>query len=219
MDHATLLSMRVPRLVCAFVLAYVLGTVPSADVVTRVVAGRDIDLRRLGSRNPGGMNVFRVLGPRAGSAVIVADVAKGFAACACGGAIAGDTGAHVGGTAAVLGHCYPAWNGFRGGKGVATSFGQCLYTFPAFAPADLALAIGIARVPGLSRPGVAATFVPSCGWLLASVLWWRQRLPNAWGPTPTAALPMANAATVLVIASRFARAHLLRHPDELETSP
>jgi acyl phosphate:glycerol-3-phosphate acyltransferase len=210
--------MRVPRLVTAFALGYLLGTVPSADAVTRLVAGRRVELREAGSRNPGGLNVFRLLGRTAGRAVIVADVLKGFAACAIGRAVAGDNGAHLAGTAAVVGHCYPVWNGFRGGKGVATSFGQCLYTFPAFAPVDLALGIGVARVPGLPRPGVAAVVVPSAAWLLASVVWWRGRLPNSWGPVPTAALPLANAATVLVIATRFARAHALRHPDELQAT-
>jgi glycerol-3-phosphate acyltransferase PlsY len=208
--------MRSLRLVIAALLGYLLGTVPSADVASRLSSGRD--LRETGSRNPGGMNVFRVVGGRAGRAVIVADVLKGFAACACGRAAAGDAGAHVGGVAAVVGHCYPAWNGFQGGKGVATSFGQCLYTFPAAAPLDLALAIGVARVPGLRRPGLVSTAVASGSWLLASVVWWRKQLPNSWGPPATAALPLANAATVLVIATRFARAHVLDHPDELQAA-
>jgi acyl phosphate:glycerol-3-phosphate acyltransferase len=210
--------MRSLRLVFAALLGYVLGTLPSADVATRLVAGRGHDLRERGSRNPGGVNALRVLGGAAGRSVIVADVAKGFAACACGRAVAGDAGSHVGGVAAVVGHCYPAWNGFRGGKGVATSFGQCLYTFPAAAPLDLAVALGVARVPGLRRPGLVSTAVSSTVWLLASVVWWRRALPNSWGPPPTAALPLANAATVLVIATRFARAHRLEHPDDLAQS-
>lgn len=207
--------MRSLRFLIAAVLGYLLGTVPWADLASRVATGRRVDLRESGSRNPGGMNAFRVLGGRAGRAVIVADVLKGFAACAGGRAVAGDAGAHVGGVAAVVGHCYPVWNGFQGGKGVATSFGQGLYTFPAGAPLDLALAIGVARIPRLRRPGLVSTAVASAGWLLASVLWWRRKLPNSWGPAPTRALPLANAATVLVIATRFARAHRLRHPDEL----
>jgi glycerol-3-phosphate acyltransferase PlsY len=207
--------MRLLRPLTAALLGYLIGTVPSADAAARIIGGRGADLRQHGSRNPGGLNAFRVLGGRAGRAVIVADVLKGFGACACGRAVAGDTGAHVAGVAAVAGHCYPAWNGFRGGKGVATSFGQCLYTFPAAAPLDLALALGVARVPGLRHRGVLTTFVPSAAWILASVVWWRRKLPNSWGPPPTAALPLANTATVLVVASRFARAHALGHPDEL----
>ena len=173
---------------------------------------------RSGSRNPGGVNALRVLGLAPGRAVLVADVAKGYLACACGRAVAGDGGAHVAGVAAVVGHCYPLWSGFRGGKGVATSFGQCLYTFPAHAPLDLALAVGVARVPGLRRPALVSTVVTTSVWLLASVVWWRRRLPNSWGPEPTAALPLANAATAAVIASRFARALRLRHADDLEVS-
>jgi acyl phosphate:glycerol-3-phosphate acyltransferase len=206
------------RLVCAAAAGYLLGTVPSADVAARLAKGGRVDLRESGSRNPGGVNALRMLGGTPGRAVIVADVAKGFAACASGRAAAGDTGAHVAGVAAVVGHCYPVWNGFRGGKGVATSFGQCLYTFPAAAPLDLAVAIGVARIPGLRQPALASTALSSAVWLVASIVWWRRRLPNSWGPTPTAALPLANAATVLVIASRFVRALRLGHPDDLEVA-
>jgi glycerol-3-phosphate acyltransferase PlsY len=204
------------RLVSAAAAGYLLGTLPSADLAARLAAGGSVDLRASGSRNPGGVNAFRLLGGTSGRAVIVADVLKGFAACAGGRAAAGDTGAHVGGVAAVVGHCYPVWNGFRGGKGVATSFGQCLYTFPAAAPLDLALGIGIARIPGLRQPALVSAAVSSSVWLAASVVWWLRRLPNSWGPPPTAALPLANAATVLVIATRFAHALRLGHPDDLE---
>jgi glycerol-3-phosphate acyltransferase PlsY len=210
--------MRFRRLLSAAALGYLVGTVPSADVASRLAARERVDLRRQGSRNPGGVNAFRVLGSTAGRGVIVADVAKGFAACACGRAAAGDVGAHVAGVAAVGGHCYPLWNGFRGGKGVATSFGQGLYTFPAAAPFDLALAVAVARIPGLRRPALVSTMVSSALWLLASVVWWKRRLPNSWGPPPTVALPIANAATALLIASRFARALRHGHPDDLEIS-
>jgi acyl phosphate:glycerol-3-phosphate acyltransferase len=209
--------LRLVRLSLAAALGYVLGTVPSADIAARAASGGRVDVRRSGSRNPGVANVMHVLGPTAGYAVLLADVAKGFAGCACGRAAAGDVGAHVGGVAAVVGHCYPLWRGFRGGgKGVATSYGQCLYTFPAFAPFDLVLALGVARVPRLKRPALVVTSVSSTAWLLASVVWWRRRLDNSWGPPATGALPLANAATVLVIASRFARAAWLDHRDDLE---
>jgi glycerol-3-phosphate acyltransferase PlsY len=160
------------------------------------------------------MNAIRLLGRRPGHAVIVADIGKGFVACVLGRRIAGDAGAHVVGVAAVLGHCYPLWSRFRGGKGVATSFGQCLYTFPAYAPLDVALATAVARTPGLRHPALVSVGVSSTAWLLASVLWWKRGLPNLWGPRPTVALPLANAATVLVIASNFAPALLRREPDE-----
>jgi acyl phosphate:glycerol-3-phosphate acyltransferase len=208
--------MRSLRLVAAAALGYLLGTVPSADVVSRLASGGRVNLREVGSRNPGAVNAGRALGATALRAVVVADVAKAYVGCATGRAVAGDLGAHVAGVAAVTGHCYPAWNGFDGGKGVATSFGQCLYTFPAAAPIDLALALGVARLPGLPRPGIVSTAVASSSWLLLSFVWWRRRLPNSWGPPPTAALFLANCATVGVIASRFVAAHRRGHPDELE---
>ncbi|CAN5123633.1 hypothetical protein BH20ACT13_BH20ACT13_19120 [soil metagenome] len=205
---------HLPRLLVAAASGYLLGTVPSSDIASRV-ASAGVDLRTSGSRNPGGLNALRLLGKGPGRAVIVADVAKGYLACACGRRVAGDLGAHVGGVAAVLGHCYPLWTSFRGGKGVATSFGQCLYTFPAYAPFDLALATAVTRVPGLRHRALVSVGVASGGWLAASVLWWKRRLPNAWGPPVTAALPLANAATVLVVASAFVRVLLRRDPNDL----
>jgi glycerol-3-phosphate acyltransferase PlsY len=149
----------------------------------------------------------------------VADVAKGYAGSAGGRLLAGDVGAHVGGVSAVLGHCYPAWKGFDGGKGLATSFGQCLYTFPPAAPVDLGLAVGVARVPGLKRPGLVSTAIASSVWVLMGFVWWRRRLPNSWGIRPSAALFVANAATSAIVASRFVVAHRRGDPDELEPSP
>jgi glycerol-3-phosphate acyltransferase PlsY len=207
--------MSLLRLLTASAVGYLLGTVPSADIASRLAAGDRVDVRASGSRNPGGVNVIRVLGRTAGRAVIAADVAKGFAACAYGRKTAGDVGAHVAGVAAVLGHCYPLWSGFRGGKGVATSFGQCLYTLPGYAPVDYLLASRVARVPGLRRPALVSVGVSSSAWLLASVLWWKRELPNLWGPRPAAALPLANAATMLVIASREVATLLRGDPDEL----
>ena len=128
---------------------------------------------------------------------------------------ASGSGAHVAGVAAVAGHCYPVWTRFRGGKGVATSFGQCISTFPAWAPLDLAMGMGIARIPGLRRPALVSVSISSVGWLAASVVWWRRGLPNLWGPRPTAALPLANAATLLVIASRGLAMVRRGEPDEL----
>jgi hypothetical protein len=71
-------------------------------------------------------------------------------------------------------------------------------------------------VPGLRRPGLVSTAVASSAWLLLSLVWWRRRLPNSWGPTPSAALFVANCATVGVVASRFLSAHRRRHPDDLD---
>jgi glycerol-3-phosphate acyltransferase PlsY len=206
---------RVLRLASAAVGGYLIGTLPSSDVTARLATGGTVDLRSGGTGNPGGMNAQRLLGRRVGALVIAADVAKGVAACCLGRRSAGDLGAHVAGVAAVTGHCYPLWTRLRGGKGVATSFGQCLYTLPAYAPVDVAVAVTVARMPGLRRPALVSVGVSSIAWVLAGVVWWKRALPNPWGPRPTIALPVANAATVLVIASRAVSMLRRNEPDEL----
>ncbi len=213
------MTRRTLSLLSAAAAGYLVGTAPGAAIVARLKTGGLLDLRSAGSGNPGGLNALRLLGHRTGAAVVVADVGKGSAACAVGRRLAGDHGAHLAGAAAVAGHCYPLWTGFRGGKGVATSFGQCLYTFPVFAPVDVAVAAAVARAPGLRRPALASVAASSAAWLLASVLWWRRGGPNLWGPRPTAALPLANAATVAIIASRMARRAQPERPNEPEPRP
>ena len=117
-------------------------------------------------------------------------------------ALAGDAGAHVGPVAAVVGHCWPAPARFDGGKGVATSFGQCLATFPAYAPLDVAVAFGTHRLARGRTPALVAAAASSAAWVVAGTIWWRRGLPNLWGPRPTRALPLANAATVAILAAR-----------------
>ena len=192
------------RLPWAAALGYALGTLPSADVATRL-AGATSDLRTLGTGNPGAANVLKVLGRRWGYAVMAVDIAKGAAACGLGRRLAGDGGAHLGGTAAVLGHCFPAWNGFRGGKGVAVSAGQCLATFPAYLPVDLMVAGAAVAGRWRSRTFVA-TAVASLAWVVAGLVWWRKGWPNGWGPRPSAALPASAAASTAAILWRFATA-------------
>jgi acyl phosphate:glycerol-3-phosphate acyltransferase len=206
---------RIVRLAAAATGGYLLGTLPSSGLAARLTTGGTVDLRSGGTGNPGGMNAQRLLGRRVGALVIAADIAKGVAACSVGRRSAGDLGAHVAGVAAVTGHCYPLWTRFRGGKGVATSFGQCLYTLPAYAPVDVVVATTVARVPGLRRPALTSVGASSIAWLAAGVLWWKRALPNLWGPRPTVALPLANAATVLVIASRAVSMLRRNESDEL----
>ncbi|MDP1807630.1 MAG: glycerol-3-phosphate acyltransferase, partial [Acidimicrobiales bacterium] len=96
---------------------YLIGTVPSADTAARIATGGQTDLRDAGTGNPGAVNAMHVQGPAWGWGIHAADAAKGALACAAGRRLAGATGAHVAGAAAVVGHCLPVWNGFRGGKG------------------------------------------------------------------------------------------------------
>ncbi len=189
--------------VASAVAGYLVGSLPSADAAARLATGGTTDLRSRGSGNPGAVNAMEVLGKGWGYGIMAADILKGVLACALGRRLAGGTGAHVAGTAAVVGHCFPAWNRFRGGKGVAVSLGQCVSTFPAYVPVDLAVAWAVGKVSGRALPGTAAA---SATWVTAGALWtWRQ-WPNLWGPPPTVALPVASAVSSAVILYRFATA-------------
>lgn len=190
------------RLFTAVGVGYLAGTASTADLVARRAAG-DVDLREVGSGNPGAANATNVLGPGAGAAVLVGDVGKATLACAMGSLIAGPAGGQLAGSAAVVGHCHPVWNGFRGGKGVAASVGQCLATFPAYFPVDAAVAAVTASVPRWKQRAFATTVVSSVCWVGGAVLWWRRGWGNLWGPPPTALLPASALVSSLVIAERF----------------
>lgn len=207
-------SVAVSHLAGAAACGYLLGTTPTADVVARLVSDGTVDLRRDGSGNPGTANAAGVLGVAPGAAVLVGDVGKAAAAGAIGRRLAGPLGAHVGATAAVIGHCHPFWRRFRGGKGVAASVGQCLVTFPAYFPIDFAVSAVTVAVPRWKQRGFATVAVSSMCWTLAGVVWWRRGWTNAWGPTPTAALPVAALTSSMVILLRF-RAEARR----VETAP
>jgi glycerol-3-phosphate acyltransferase PlsY len=194
--------MRLARVLAAAATGYVIGTTPSADVAARLATGGAVDLRATGSGNPGGANAYTVLGPRWGWAVIGVDIAKGAVAAAAGRMIAGGTGSNVAGAASVIGHCAPVWRGFRGGKGVGASVGQCLATFPAYFPLDMAVA-GLTSTRRWRGRARAATLASSALWVLSGVVWWRRRWPNLWGPPPTVALPLANLASSAMIAYKF----------------
>ena len=194
---------RRARLMTAIGVGYLLGTFPTADLVSRRTAGGSIDLRAAGSGNPGTANALNVLGKRAGAEVLVGDMGKGVAACAVGAVLAGPVGAHLAGTSSVVGHCYPVWTGFDGGKGVATSVGQCLATFPAYFPIDVAVAVVTLANPRWKQRAFAATVASSACWVVGGVVWWARGLRNLWGPRPSPMLPIASAISSAVIIQRF----------------
>jgi len=189
---------RTGRKVSIAAIGYLLGSIPSADLVGRLVG---TDVRSRGTGNPGAANATAVLGFRFGAAVAGLDIAKGWAAGALGQRIS-PTMANVAGTAAVIGHVFPIWSGFVGGKGVATSYGVVLATFPAYAVPDALVAGAAAKATG---DPFTANLIASAAWTGTATLWWRRRLPNLWGPTPTAALPISAAAISLLLTWRMRR--------------
>lgn len=184
----------------AAVVGYIAGNLPSADLAARAAGGDD--LRTTGTHNPGAMNASHVLGRKWGLAVSAADVGKGTAAARLGHRIAGPAGANIAATSAVVGHCFPI--GRRGGKGVATSIGQVVGTFPAYLPLDIGVAVTTSALPFFHQRTRIATAVASATWVGCATVAWRRRFRNRGGVEPTAALPLAALATSTVIAVRFA---------------
>jgi acyl phosphate:glycerol-3-phosphate acyltransferase len=103
--------------------AYVLGTIPFGIIFGRIFGARDV--RKAGSGNIGATNVARVAGPIPGILTLVADAAKGALAVwvAAYFTQSASEWMMLAGLAALLGHCFPVWLGFKGGKGVATALG------------------------------------------------------------------------------------------------
>ncbi|KXG09263.1 Glycerol-3-phosphate acyltransferase [Anoxybacillus sp. P3H1B] len=110
------------------IAAYLLGSIPSALIVGKV--GFGIDIREHGSGNLGGTNTFRVLGVKAGLIVTISDILKGTLAASLPVLFHVDIHPLIAGALAVLGHTYPIFAGFRGGKAVATSGGVLLFYSP-----------------------------------------------------------------------------------------
>lgn len=105
-------------------LAYVIGSIPSALIVGKV--GYNIDVREHGSGNLGATNTFRILGKKAGTIVLIADILKGTIATILPVLFGLDLYLLVIGLGAVIGHVYPIFARFKGGKAVATSAGIIL---------------------------------------------------------------------------------------------
>ncbi|CEI83506.1 glycerol-3-phosphate acyltransferase [Oceanobacillus oncorhynchi subsp. incaldanensis] len=106
------------------IIAYLLGSIPFALIIGKL--GYKIDIREHGSGNLGATNAFRVLGIKAGSIVILGDILKGTAAAVLPQLFHADAYPLIIGIIAVLGHTYPIFAKFKGGKAVATSGGMIL---------------------------------------------------------------------------------------------
>src|SRR5450759_1539401 len=155
------------------ILAYFIGSIPSALIISKRFF--DIDIREYGSGNIGATNTFRILGPRYGSIVMIFDILKGMAAAALYTLLPyylsnelDRTNLMIGlGLSATLGHIYPIWANFRGGKGVATLFVMILAIQPVVAVSCVAvfiLVLYLTRYVSLSSI-LAGVALPIC------VLW------------------------------------------------
>jgi acyl phosphate:glycerol-3-phosphate acyltransferase len=121
--------------IVAVVFGYLLGSIPFALLLTRP---RGIELRNVGSRNPGAANVLRAAGVGPAVVVMLLDAAKGMVAVMVARSISDDIAVVTSvGIAAIVGHIYPVWCRFRGGKGVAASAG----VFAVLAPLATVIAV------------------------------------------------------------------------------
>lgn len=140
----------------AIIIGYLLGSIPSAFIITRMVKSRDI--RSLGGGNVGGLNVFREVGLWPALLVGVVDLGKGAAAVAVAKWGLGVPDAYVllAGLASVIGHNWMIWLKFSGGKGMGATMGALLVLLPAYGyPELLAIFLGIIVIPLLITRNVA----------------------------------------------------------------
>ena len=112
------------------IVAYLLGSIPFGLLLTKLFGG--VDVRKAGSGNIGATNVARVVGPLPGILTLLLDTAKGAAAVWLAARFSNESAIWmtIAALAALLGHCFPVWLKFRGGKGVATAAGVFLILSP-----------------------------------------------------------------------------------------
>jgi glycerol-3-phosphate acyltransferase PlsY len=154
-----------PRVLALVAMAYLLGSIPAGLLVARALGGPDP--RQHGSGNLGTANVYRLLGWKAGALTLLGDVAKGALPVALARLTltppAGwqETGVALVGAAAVLGHVFPLYVRFKGGKGVATTFGVVAVLAP-----WAALNLAVVYVLALAQTRIFSISALICAWLL-----------------------------------------------------
>ena len=154
--------------IIAIIVSYLLGSIPMGLILTKL-AGKG-DLRKVGSGNIGATNVIRVGGLRMSVLVWILDMAKAVAAVFIGKYIAGDAFSAWCGFAAIVGHCYPIWLRFRGGKGISSLFGVLLAVSPvSFAVCGIEWLL-VALTSGISSLGAVIVFclIPVLGFAISA---------------------------------------------------
>ena len=155
-DQSTMLTVAV--------LAYLIGSIPFGLLVARLMGLGD--LREIGSGNIGATNVLRTGNKAAAALTLVLDAGKAVVAVIAAREFVGEDAAQLAALAAFLGHLYPIWLGFKGGKGVATFLGALLALNPFLGLAACATWLVVALVMRMSSYAALATAATAPGWAL-----------------------------------------------------
>jgi len=123
-----LFSISVWTVVACILIGYLLGNIQTAIIVSRAYYHDDV--RNHGSGNAGSTNMVRVYGYGPGAITFAGDFTKAFLGVLLGQLVCGEVGGYLAGLFVVIGHCWPVFDGFRGGKGVASSYSIAIFTFP-----------------------------------------------------------------------------------------
>ena len=159
-------------LTLAIIIAYLLGSIPMGLLFTKIMGKGD--LRKVGSGNIGATNVMRVGGLRMAGAVWILDMLKAIIAVFIGSAVAGVAFGAWCGFAAIVGHCYPIWLKFRGGKGISSLFGVLLAVSPvSFLVCGIEWLV-VALTSGISSLGAVIVFclIPVLGFAIDYSVGW-----------------------------------------------
>ena len=153
--------------IIAIVVSYLLGSVPMGLLLTRVMGKGD--LRKVGSGNIGTTNVMCVGGLRMAGLVWLLDMAKAIAAVFIGRYVSGDAFGAWCGFAAIVGHCYPVWLKFKGGKGISSLFGVLLAVSPMSFVVCAIEWLLVALTSGISSLGATIVFclIPILGFAIS----------------------------------------------------
>lgn len=158
------------------VLAYLLGSISFGMIVAKMKGGPN--LREVGSKNTGATNVLRVMGVKTGLVVFVLDILKALIACIIGRVWMGLNGAMIAGLAVVIGHNWPCFFQFKGGKGVASTLAVMLLTFPI--PAVICYIVAVALILATKYVSLGSITLGALFALLVIISNWGNWLAIVW---------------------------------------
>jgi acyl phosphate:glycerol-3-phosphate acyltransferase len=178
----------------AALVGYLIGATPTAAWIARWMKG--IDLRQVGSGNPGANNALQTGGPSLAATVLMVEMAKGAGAVLVGGQVGGEYEALAAGLGAIAGNLYNLYYRFRGGKGLGITAGVLLAAWPTvFIPSILVIVLGAK----ITRSSGAAAIIAIVALNLMALVWIGFGLPMAWGLSrDTTLLILASGAGIMI---------------------